>query len=610
MKKERRSRNWMAILALSFLGLIAVLILTVGIPYLGGITAVLPPDRGADSGPEPTVAPVPLDEGAEIVRPGLTVREIPIVDAGVIGPGPLEYNDQLGDEILARIEVLRARAAERSTARANTALAPFGYRLESTPNPLGTWPRIYYDLYRQGEDEPLLPGLERVWTVSVNASGTEFILAAENAGGAKPPYLLVRSDEVQAWDWEASYWLPPAYVGDALARITSTGFPTITYQVELDGRAVYTGTAVNMGAYMPLRSFTAWDDHWVLAVDDQLIMDGQDMGQKLGYDAAFEFALIGDKPFYFFEQDGLVRLSYGSQTLPNTYESVVHNRCCEAAIYNVEAGPDTVWFHALREGVWYFVEAGVPEEEPSAKQGTSSEGQMGGARAESTQGDDGAIWTPHRLALDPQNALHGFIVLPLLAGLALLGGAAVVRIVLGRWPDRPRRSVELLRGRSGKGTRVQYLLLGLAFWIALSVFLILDLAGSISLHPGLVALYAFCWALAGLLLLYSRPLREKIVILTLFLVALGSVRFVDWNTRKPFLRALDRVAVGITEAQADEIMDGYIKGVSPMAQVDEQGGIDWGTVSYRHTTQAWGNVEVGVLVFQNGRVVRVDFLPD
>jgi hypothetical protein len=170
--------------------------------------------------------------------------------------------------------------------------------------------------------------------------------------------------------------------------------------------------------------------------------------------------------------------------------------------------------------------------------------------------------------------------------------------------------VELLRERSGKGTRVQYLLLGLTLWIALSVFLILDLAGSISLHPGLVALYAFCWALVGLLLLYSRPLREKVVILTLFLVALGSVRFVDWNTRKPFLRALDRVTVGITEVQADEIMDGYIKGVSPMAQVDEQGGVDWGTVSYRHTTEAWGNVDVGVLVFQNGRVVRVDFCPD
>ena len=154
------------------------------------------------------------------------------------------------------------------------------------------------------------------------------------------------------------------------------------------------------------------------------------------------------------------------------------------------------------------------------------------------------------------------------------------------------------------------MLLGLSFWIALSVFLILDLAGSISLYPGFVAIYALCWVLAGLLLLYSRPMREKVVILTLFLVVLCSVRFVDWNTRKPFLRALDRVTAGITEAQADEIMDGYMKGISPMAQVDEQGGVYWGTVNYRHTTEAWGNVDVGVLVFQNGRVVRVNFLPD
>ena len=610
MKKERRSRNWMAILALSFLGLIAVLILTVGIPYLGGITAVLLPDRGADSGPEPTVVPVPLDEGAEIVRPGLTVREIPIVDADVTGPGPLEYNDQLGDEILARIEALRTRAGERWLVQNNAALAPFGYQLQATIHPEWKWRKATYDLYREGEDDPLLADLGRVWPVSVNASGTEFVLAAENAWDARPPYLLVRSDEVQPWDWEASYWLPPACVGDAMARITSTGFPTITYQVEVGDRAVYTGTAVNYGAYMPLRSFTAWDDHWVLAVDDQLIMDGQDMGQKLGYAAAFEFALIGDQPFYFFEQDCLVRMSYGGKTLPNTYESVVHNRCCEAAIYNVKAGPDTVWFHALREGVWYFVEAGVYDEETSgAGLDTAPEGQAGAARTEAIPGDV-ATRAPCLLSLDPQNALHGFVVLPLLAGLALLGGAAIVRIVLGRWPSRPRRSVELLRGRSGTGARVQHLLLGLALWIALSVFLILDLTGSISLHPGIVALYAFCWALVGLLLLYSRPLREKVVILTLFLVALGSVRFVDWNTRKPFLRALDRVTAGITEAQADEIMDGYIKGISPMAQVDEQGGVGWGTVSYRHTTEAWGNVDVGVLVFQSGRVVRVDFFPD
>ena len=236
-------------------------------------------------------------------------------------------------------------------------------------------------------------------------------------------------------------------------------------------------------------------------------------------------------------------------------------------------------------------------------------GQAGVAHAGSTPGDE-AVRAPRLLSLDPQNALHHLVVLPLLAGLALLGGAAVVRIIVRRWPCPARQGAEFPQRQSGKGARAQYVLLGLSFWIALSVFLILDLTGSISLSPGFVAIYALCWVLASLLLLYSRPLREKVVILTLFLVVLCSVRFVDWNTRKPFLRALDRVTAGITEAQADEIMDGYMKGISPMAQVDEQGGIDWGTVSYRHTTEAWGNVDAAVLAFQNGRVVRVDYLPD
>jgi hypothetical protein len=47
--------------------------------------------------------------------------------------------------------------------------------------------------------------------------------------------------------------------------------------------------------------------------------------------------------------------------LPNVYETVFHNQCCEAAIHNVESGPDAVWFHALREGTWYFVEASLDE---------------------------------------------------------------------------------------------------------------------------------------------------------------------------------------------------------------------------------------------------------
>jgi hypothetical protein len=61
----------------------------------------------------------------------LVVREWPIVPATVIGPGRLEYNDVLGEEILSHIRALRDQSAERSLALANEALVPFGYRLGS-----------------------------------------------------------------------------------------------------------------------------------------------------------------------------------------------------------------------------------------------------------------------------------------------------------------------------------------------------------------------------------------------------------------------------------------------------------------------------------------------
>ena len=295
--------------------------------------------------------------------PILTVDESPIVAAGTDGPGHFEYTDRLGEQIVARIGGLRAYAAGQELVRTNAALAPFAYRLENRFD--AEWTRTFHDLHRQGEAAPILAGLSHVWPVSVNASGTDFVFAAENAPDVFPLYLQVQAGSVEPWDADQNAFLPPAYVGDALARVTFTGFPTLTYQVELDGQAVYSGTAVALGAYMPLRSLTTWDGHWVLEVDDRLIMDGQDIGQTRGYDAAFGFSLIHGQPFYFFEQEGKVRLSYGGRTLPNVYDQVFHNQCCERAIHNVEALGDVVLFHALWNGTWYVVEAGVYDGEMS-----------------------------------------------------------------------------------------------------------------------------------------------------------------------------------------------------------------------------------------------------
>jgi hypothetical protein len=100
------------------------------------------------------------------------VDESPIVAAGPDEPGHLEYTNRLGEQILARIEGLRSRAAEQELTRANAALSPFGYRLEARFDV--EWNRTLHDLYRKSGAEPMLPGLSYIWPVSVNASGTGF----------------------------------------------------------------------------------------------------------------------------------------------------------------------------------------------------------------------------------------------------------------------------------------------------------------------------------------------------------------------------------------------------------------------------------------------------
>jgi hypothetical protein len=325
------------------------------VPDLDVLDAML---QSLEVAPQQAVGPTVHEEDSEGAdQPFLTVDEFPIVAAAVDGPGHLEYTNRVGEEVLKR---LRDRAEEGLLVRNNATLAPFGYRL--LPRHDVQWSQTFYDLY-QGEGEgPMLPGLSRVWPVSVSASGSDSILAAENAPNAEPQYVLVSKDGVGKWDAEASVLLPPVYVGDFLASVTCTGFPALACQVALDGQAVYTGTALAVGAYMPLHTFVSWDGHWALEMDDHLIVDGEDVGQVQGYDAAFGLSLIRGRPFYFFEHEGSVHISYDGQTLPNVYDEVYHNQCCEGSIHNVAAGEDVAWFHARRDGMWYLVVARAEED--------------------------------------------------------------------------------------------------------------------------------------------------------------------------------------------------------------------------------------------------------
>jgi hypothetical protein len=214
------------------------------------------------------------------------------------------------------------------------------------------------------------------------------------------------------------------------------------------------------------------------------------------------------------------------------------------------------------------------------------------------------------VSLDPHNALHLFVVPPLIAAVIVAGAAMIVQVVLGKWLGWIQSGVELADGDGIQGMRVRYGIAGLLVWVVLSSFLALDLAGSVSLYPLFLGVYAGGTVMVVLVLLYPRPTREKALIVFLVLVIFVSVRAVDWNSRKPFLRDLERVKVGMTEAQACQIMESYRNKTGSLIQADEQGRMISGTLSYRHTSESWGNSDIGVLVFEHGRVVNVRFLPD
>jgi len=218
------------------------------------------------------------------------------------------------------------------------------------------------------------------------------------------------------------------------------------------------------------------------------------------------------------------------------------------------------------------------------------------------------------LSLDPHDNVARFVVLPAIAGLMVLVGMVIVAVVPEPRKESDTQSQDTKPAEDSGHARVdsakpRYGILVVTFWIALSGFLILDLAGSISLHLGLTVAYDAIWVLIGALLLRDSSARRKVLILSLFVIAVFCVRFVDWNSRKPFLKDLYTIREGMTPTQVEEIMGRYTVG-GGQTESAERGEIVAGSISYRHTQEAWGNSDWGTVTFESGRVVNVDFSPD
>lgn len=145
--------------------------------------------------------------------------------------------------------------------------------------------------------------------------------------------------------------------------------------------------------------------------------------------------------------------------------------------------------------------------------------------------------------------------------------------------------------------------------------------------------YGLFWTFVLAPFLFRHPTRIKFRVYAGLIVCLIILYVVPWNSRKPFLRDLDKIQIGMTVDQVEIIMGRYMKGTgwpaipgskSPTGQLVEVGAggtlatsnspsgelVIQDSITYRHSNDGAFNSDWGVVKFNDGKVVAKKFMPD
>ena len=144
----------------------------------------------------------------------------------------------------------------------------------------------------------------------------------------------------------------------------------------------------------------------------------------------------------------------------------------------------------------------------------------------------------------------------------------------------------------------------LCLLLAAGAYLALDILAAVSLAPGAVALASLASVPGALLLGHRLPRRARLGLLALMLALPLGVPAIDWDTRKPFLRAFNAIEVGMAVEEADRLM-------APFLREPPVGGASAdGSIAYRHTIAGWGDADVGLVYVVDGIVRGSRFYRD
>jgi hypothetical protein len=113
---------------------------------------------------------------------------------------------------------------------------------------------------------------------------------------------------------------PPIWVTRDLL-VVGVGEQTVL-EVRNSHRDLLFSFATAFGSRLPLIRFQSWEDHWIMDMTHFIIQDGEILNEKFGFEDAFYWRLINDKPFYFFRKGPRLGISYDGQFLPYYYDSI------------------------------------------------------------------------------------------------------------------------------------------------------------------------------------------------------------------------------------------------------------------------------------------------
>jgi hypothetical protein len=92
-----------------------------------------------------------------------------------------------------------------------------------------------------------------------------------------------------------------------------------------------------------------------------LVKNGVLLNEQYSFDEVFGFQLMKGNPFYFFEKDGQIGISFDEQETMLGFEEIPHYGCCSAGMLNPKRTQNMVSFFARKDHTWYYVEIGVYE---------------------------------------------------------------------------------------------------------------------------------------------------------------------------------------------------------------------------------------------------------